>query len=71
MSLVSGENLPMIHSTRSIGIESIRYPITTIQTKRNRIIISALILSGRVTVMTRPLYICKYDSSCDDIGQLL
>lgn len=36
--LFSGENLPMIHSTSRMGMDRIRYPITTIQTRINRII---------------------------------
>ena len=38
ISLVIGENLPMIHSTSKIGIDRIRYPMTTIQTRIKRII---------------------------------
>ena len=38
ISFFSGENLPMIHSTSRMGMDRIRYPITTIQTRINRII---------------------------------
>lgn len=62
MSLVSGENLPMIHSMRSIGIESIRYPITTIQTKIKRIIMWFLILSGRGFLNCALVFFVLYSS---------
>ena len=41
ISVVRGENLPMIHSISRIGMESIRNPMTVIATMIRRIIIKS------------------------------